>query len=82
MTVITDNYDFYKKLQSLEGEDKRYVYTNKEYPNDFTMEDKRIVDGRYSPANNRLTRKHILLMICYCISIIQQRKCYYIWKIK
>ena len=31
MTVITDNYDFYKKLQSLEGEDKRYVYTDWNY---------------------------------------------------
>lgn len=68
-TVKLKNYNYYKKLQEARG-NYNYTYGKKEYPRGFTSHDKKIVDGRYSPSNIRITKKHILLLLSTIILVL------------
>ena len=68
-TVKLKNYNYYKKLQEARG-NFNYTYGKKEYPRGFTSHDKKIVDGRYSPSNIRITKKHILLLLSTVILVL------------
>jgi hypothetical protein len=60
------NKQTYLELQkSRLGEE--YIYSEKEYPANFTKDDKRIVNSRYSPNNSKITRKIIMLFVSIII---------------
>lgn len=64
-----ENMEYYKKLQT-SRKDHLYEYTEKDYPKGFTMADKKVVDSRYATSLPRITKKAVLLFICYMILIL------------
>ena len=46
------------------------TYSKKKYPRGFTMEDKRIVNSRYSPNFERLDKKKILIIITIILATL------------
>ena len=68
-TVKLKNYNYYKKLQEARG-NFNYTYGKKEYPRGFTSHDKKIVDGRYSPARPIFTKKQFLLLLSLVILVL------------
>lgn len=68
-TVKLDNYNYYKKLQEARG-NFNYTYGKKEYPRGFTSHDKKIADGRYSPARPIFTKKQFLLLLSLVILVL------------
>ena len=60
MTKTTKNLNTFFKIQNSLGENNT-EYTDKQYPGGFTMNDKKIVDSRYSGRIPLLTRRIFLL---------------------
>ena len=61
-----ENKQLYLELQkSRLGEE--YIYDEKEYPANFTKDDKRIVNSRYSPNNSKISGKIIMLFVSIII---------------
>ena len=63
------NYEYYKKILE-SSKTKVREYKEKDYPRNFTMNDKKIVDKRYASSLPRITRKAALLFICFMILIL------------
>jgi len=61
-----ENKQLYLELQkSRLGQE--YIYSEKEYPVNFTKDDKRIVNSRYSPNNSKISGKIIMLFVSIII---------------
>lgn len=61
-----ENKQLYLELQkSRLGQE--YIYSEKEYPANFTKDDKRIVNSRYSPNNSKISGKIIMLFVSIII---------------
>lgn len=61
--TTTKHLNTYFKVQGSKSNNE-YIYTKKKYPRNFTREDKRIANSRYSRRQALITRKEILLMVC------------------
>ena len=61
--MTTKHLNTYFKVQGTKN-DNQYVYSTKKYPRNFTKEDKRIANSRYSRRQALITRKEIILMFC------------------
>lgn len=53
----------YFKVQGTKSNNE-YVYSSKKYPHNFTQEDKRVANSRYSRRQALIGRKEIILMFC------------------
>lgn len=71
--MTTANLERYKKIQASKSFEE-IDYNDKQYPNKFTMDDKKIVDSRYSGRIPLLTRKIIILFLCSLILLLMYAK--------
>lgn len=71
--TTTANLERYRKIQA-SRDFKKVDYNDKQYPKKFTMEEKRIVDSRYSGRIPLLTRKILILFLSSMILLLMFSK--------
>ena len=71
--TTTANLERYRKIQA-SRDFKEVDYNDKQYPKKFTMEERRIVDSRYSGRIPLLTRKILILFLSSMILLLMFSK--------